>query len=63
MDYKQIPVIIPSLEPDEKLPRLLEQLHEAGIQHLVLVDDGSGPAYAPFVGEAHKRAGCPALRQ
>ena len=27
MDYKQIPVIIPSLEPDEKLPRLLEQLH------------------------------------
>lgn len=62
MDYKQIPVIIPSLEPDEKLPRLLEQLHEAGIQNIVLVDDGSGPAYAHFFEEAQKRWGCPVLR-
>ena len=62
MDYKQIPLIIPSLEPDEKLPRLLEQLHAAGIQNIVLVDDGSGPAYAHFFEEAQQRWGCPVLR-
>ena len=62
MDYKQIPLIIPSLEPDEKLPRLLEQLHAAGIQNIVLVDDGSGPAYAHFFEDAQQRWGCPVLR-
>ena len=62
MDYKQIPLIIPSLEPDEKLPRLLEQLHAAGIRNIVLVDDGSGPAYAHFFEEAQQRWGCPVLR-
>ena len=30
MNVKQIPLIIPSLEPDEKLPRLLAQLRQAG---------------------------------
>ena len=32
MNVKQIPLIIPSLEPDEKLPRLLAQLRQAGIR-------------------------------
>ena len=62
MDYKQIPLMIPSLEPDEKLPRLLEQLHAAGIENIVLVDDGSGPAYAHFFEQARERWGCTVLR-
>ncbi len=61
-DYKQVPLIIPSLEPDEKLPRLLEQLKAAGIQNIVLVDDGSGPEYAPFFADAASRHGCVVLR-
>lgn len=62
MDYKKIPLIIPSLEPDEKLPRLLEQLHAAGIENILLVDDGSGPAYTHFFEEAQRRWGCIVLR-
>lgn len=61
-DYKRIPLIIPSLEPDEKLPRLLDELKAAGIENIVLVDDGSGPAYAPFFEDAARRHGCVVLR-
>ena len=48
-DFKAVPVIIPSLEPDERLPLLLGQMKEAGIENIVLVDDGSGPEYAPVL--------------
>lgn len=61
MNVKQIPLIIPSLEPDEKLPRLLDQLRQAGIENIVLVDDGSGPAYHHFFDEAEQQ-GCTVLR-
>ena len=61
MNVKQIPLIIPSLEPDEKLPRLLAQLRQAGIENIVLVDDGSGPAYHHFFDEAEQQ-GCTVLR-
>ena len=33
MNVKQIPLIIPSLEPDEKLPRLLAQLRQATVNY------------------------------
>jgi hypothetical protein len=46
--YYEIPVIIPSYEPDEKLITLLGTLQEAGIRHVTVVDDGSGAAYASF---------------
>ena len=42
MNVKQIPLIIPSLEPDEKLPRLLAQLRQAGIENIVLVTMAAG---------------------
>lgn len=61
-DYKAIPVIIPSLEPDERLPRLLADMKQAGIRNIVLVDDGSGPAYAPFFEQAQRDWGCVVLR-
>ena len=41
----RIPVIIPAYEPDEKLLDLLSSLKEAGIENIVVVDDGSGSAY------------------
>ena len=61
-DYKQIPVVIPSLEPDEKLPALLKQLREAGIQNIVLVDDGSGPEYRAIFDTCAEEYGCTVLR-
>lgn len=57
----QIPIIIPSYEPDEKLPALLKQLREAGFENIVLVDDGSGAEYMHFFEEAEKIYGCSVL--
>ena len=44
----EIPIIIPSYEPDEKLIGLLKQLKEAGFKNIVVVDDGSGAEYMHF---------------
>lgn len=57
----EVPVIIPSYEPDEKLPGLLKQLRETGFQNIVVVDDGSGEDYAHFFKEAEEVYGCRVL--
>lgn len=45
----QATVIIPSLNPDEKLERVVEGLIAAGFERVVLVNDGSDSAHtAPF---------------
>ena len=62
MNHKSIPLIIPSLEPDEKLLHLLQQLHSAGIQNIVLIDDGSGEQYADYFTQAQTLWGCTVLR-
>ena len=61
IDGRQIPIIIPSYEPDEKLPALLKKLRENGFEHIVVVDDGSGEAYAHFFGEARETYQCHVL--
>lgn len=38
---QNIPIIIPSYEPDEKIITLLNHLKEAGFSNIVIVDDGS----------------------
>lgn len=58
----EVPIIIPSYEPDEKLLKLLKELKEAGFQNIVLVDDGSGEAYARFFEQAQSGYGCKVLR-
>lgn len=45
-----IPIVIPSYEPDERLIELLEQLNV--IAPVVVVDDGSGEAYAAIFEQA-----------
>lgn len=55
---KEIPVIIPSYEPDEKLITLLGDLRAAGVKHLFLVDDGSGEAYRPIFTRAEEEFHC-----
>lgn len=59
--YYETPVIIPSYEPDEKLITLLHALREAGIRHVVVVDDGSGQEYAPFFERAEAVDNCTVL--
>lgn len=45
---EQAVILIPSLEPDEKLPAYIRKLKEGGFAHIVVVDDGSGEAYRPI---------------
>ncbi len=46
MPEQQMPVVlIPSLQPDDRLPPYVEQLMNSGFTRVVVVDDGSGPAY------------------
>ena len=41
-------ILIPSLEPDDRLPAYIRRLKEGGFAHIVVVDDGSGEAYRPI---------------
>ena len=42
---EQAVILIPSLEPDERLPAYIRKLKESGFGHIVVVDDGSSDAY------------------
>ena len=41
LDPKSAVILIPSLEPDDRLPAYLRQLRERGFERMVVVDDGS----------------------
>lgn len=42
-DLSEVVVIIPAWQPDRRLTQLIAELQEAGVAHLVVVDDGSSP--------------------
>ena len=44
-------MLIPSLEPDDRLPAYVHRLLDKGFQHVVIVDDGSSAAYQPIFAE------------
>lgn len=54
-------ILIPSLEPDERLLAYVGQLREYGLTDIVIVDDGSGEAYQPIFEEL-RESGCVLLR-
>ena len=49
---EQAVILIPSLEPDERLPAYIRKLKEGGFAHIVVIDDGSGEAYQHLFEEA-----------
>lgn len=59
---REIPVIIPSYEPDEKLLLLLKALRENEFKIIVLVDDGSGEKYGYFFQKAEETYHCHVLK-
>ncbi len=48
---EQAVILIPSLEPDERLPAYIKKLKEGGFAHIVVIDDGSGEEYQPIFRE------------
>lgn len=60
--FAQLMVVVPSLNPDEKLLQVVDGMIRAGFSHVLLVDDGSDPAHqAPFR-SAESRPQCTVLR-
>lgn len=54
-------VLIPAYEPDERLVRLVGDLHDAAPDvHVLVVDDGSGPRYRALLDRV-RRPGCTVL--
>lgn len=50
-DARKAVILIPSLEPDKRLPAYIQKLSESGFGHIVIVDDGSSEAYQPIFKE------------
>ena len=44
-------ILIPSLEPDDRLPAYISRLSESGFARIVVVDDGSAASYQPIFQE------------
>lgn len=61
MEPLQVAVLIPSLEPDGRLVPYVRQLLDKGFARVVVVDDGSGPAYQPVFEELATLDGCHVL--
>lgn len=62
MDSKMIPIIIPSLEPDDRLITTIEKLYTEQLGPIVVVDDGSGSAYSSYFEEVQNKYGVVLLR-
>ncbi|MHA0856964.1 GtrA family protein [Paenibacillus sp. CMAA1364] len=54
-------ILIPALEPDEKLLSYVQNLRDYGLMNIIIVDDGSGEEYQSIFGELHEN-GCVVLR-
>lgn len=54
-------ILIPSLEPDERLLSYVQKLREYGLMNIVIVDDGSGEEYQSIFRELSEN-GCVLLR-
>ena len=53
-EKKQLAIILPSLDPDEKFLAVVDGLIEAGFEKIVIVDDGSCEEKQHFFTEAEK---------
>ncbi len=54
-------MLIPSLEPDDRLPKYVETLFESGFSRVVIVDDGSSESYQPIFAQLDAMDGCTVL--
>ena len=57
----QAVIVIPSLEPDDRLPAYVDRLQENGFAHVVIVDDGSSAKTQPIFDQMAAKPGCHVL--
>ena len=62
MNAQQLCVLIPSLEPDERLPRYIDSLLAADFGMILVVNDGSGREYDAIFDAIEARERCHVLR-
>lgn len=60
-NYSDITVIIPSLDPDEKLHQVIAGVKAEGFTDILLVDDGSAPENQHYFTDAETQFGCTVL--
>ena len=60
-DIRRIMVLIPSLNPNEKLPRLVTDLGGQGFAHIVVIDDGSKSECQPIFDQLRQMDHCTVL--
>ena len=61
LDPQQAVILIPSLEPDDRLPAYVAALRGRGFAHVVVVDDGSSEGYQPIFSRLQAMDGCEVL--
>ena len=54
-------IVLPSLDPDNKFDRVVEELVNCGFAHIVIVDDGTGPEGQGHFEKAAALPGCTVL--
>ena len=57
----QAVILIPSLEPDDRLPAYVDQLMASGFDRVVVIDDGSSESFQPIFRDLETREGCVVL--
>ncbi|MFH0842531.1 MAG: bifunctional glycosyltransferase family 2/GtrA family protein [Bacteroidota bacterium] len=53
-----IPILIPAFEPDNTLIFLINKMVEAGINDIIVIDDGSGPGYIEIFNQIRNNKNC-----
>ncbi len=62
-NYKEkIAVIIPALDPNERMVSLVRELHDGGYVNIILVDDGSTIPNRRYFKECKEKYGCKIIR-
>lgn len=62
-NFKQkIAIIIPALDPDDRMVKLVDELHSSGFENIILVDDGSKIANRKYFKTCKESFGCRIIR-
>lgn len=60
-DFRSVTVVIPSLDPDDRLLKVIRGVQEKGFSDILLVDDGSAPENQHYFETAQTELGCEVL--